>query len=381
MARAPHLVIAAGGTGGHMTPADALAQEMTSRGFSVSLITDERGLRYPGILENCPRHVVAAGSIGGINPLGWARAVARMAQGRTAARGIYARTSPVAVIGFGGYPTVPALLGAFAARIPTIVHDSNAVLGRVNRLFAGRVDAIAVAFPDTRRVDPRHAAKLAVVGNPVRPDIVRLRDRPFPATDGDLEILVIGGSQGAKVLSDVVPAAIALLPDELRRRLRVTQQCRPEDLAGVRAAYSAIGVRAELATFLQDMADRLDRAHLVIARSGASTVSELTVVGRPAIFVPLPIATDDHQVHNTREMVAAGGARMILQPQFTPTTVADAMREWLGAPAALAAAAAAARSAGRPDATARLADLVERIGKTTRPAASDAQHQHRKAVA
>lgn len=381
MARQPHLVIAAGGTGGHMVPAHVLGQEMTARGYAVTLITDDRGLKYPGLFEGCPRHVVPSGSLGGRNPLGWAKAVASIARGRSAAKAIYRRERPAAVVGFGGYPTLPALLGAFAAKVPTVVHDSNTVLGRVNRLLAGHVDVIATAFPNTRRLPPRHTGKVVLVGNPVRADIVRLRDRPFPPANEELHLLVIGGSQGATVLSQVVPAAVDRLPDDLKRRLRVTQQCRPEDLDGVRAAYAAAGVPADLATFLEDMPERLASAHLVIARSGASTVSELAVAGRPAIFVPLPTSTDNHQVYNAQEMVGAGGARMILQPQFTPDEVAAAMVRFLQSPAALEAAATAARSTGRPDAAAKLADIVEGLGKPVRAAASGAQPQLQKAPA
>ena len=381
MAKRPHLVIAAGGTGGHMVPAHVLAGEMMARGYAVSLITDDRGLKYPGLFDGCPRHVVPSGALTGRNPIGWAKAVTSIARGRSAAKAIYRRERPVAVIGFGGYPTLPALLGAFAAKVPTIVHDSNAVLGRVNRMMAGRVDVIATAFPDVQRLPEKHAYKVALVGNPVRAEIVALRDRPFPAADGELHLLVIGGSQGATVLSKVVPAAVDRLPDELKRRLRVTQQCRPEDIDAVRAAYAAAGVPAHLATFLEDLPKRLASAHLVIARSGASTVSERAVAGRPAIFGPLPTSTDNHQVYNAKEMVDAGGARMILQPQFAPDEVAAAMRRFFRSPATLAAAAEAARSTGRPDAAARLADIVEGLGKRGRAAATGGEFSLQKVPA
>lgn len=368
----PHLVIAAGGTGGHMVPAHVLGQEMTARGYAVSLITDERGLKYPGLFEGCPRHVVESGSLSGANPVGWLKALVSIRKGRAAAKAIYRREQPVAVVGFGGYPTLPALLGAFAAGVPTIIHDSNTVLGRVNRILAGRVNVIATAFPNIRRLPIRQGGKVALVGNPVRAEIVALRDRPFPAFDGEIHLLIIGGSQGATVLSKVVPAAIDRLPADLKRRIRVTQQCRPEDIDQVRTAYAAVGVRADLATFLQDMPERLASAHLVIARSGASTVSELAVAGRPAIFVPLPTSTDNHQVYNAQEMVEAGGAQMILQPEFTPDNVAAAIQNFLGSPAKLSAAAQAARSTGRPDAAAKLADIVEALGKRGKAAASGA---------
>lgn len=381
MSQRPHLVIAAGGTGGHMVPAHVLGQEMTARGYAVSLITDDRGLRYPGLFDGCPRHVVESGSLSGRNPIGWAKALLSIRKGRAAAKAIYRREHPVAVVGFGGYPTLPALLGAFATGVPTIIHDSNTVLGRVNRMLAGRVNVIATAFPNIRRLPMREGGKVALVGNPVRAEIVALRDRPFPATDGELQLLIIGGSQGATVLSKVVPAAVDRLPAALKARLRVTQQCRPEDLEEVRAAYAATGVPADLATFLQDMPERLAKAHLVIARSGASTVSEVAVAGRPAIFVPLPTSTDNHQVYNAQEMVDAGGAQMILQPDFTPERVAAAIEAFLGVPEKLEAAAQAARSTGRPDAAARLADIVEALGKRGRAAASGATVKFQKVTA
>lgn len=370
MPQRPHLVIAAGGTGGHMVPAHVLAEAMKARGYEVSLITDERGLKYPGLFEGCARHVVPSGSLSGLNPIGWARALLSIRKGRAAAKAIYRRERPVAVVGFGGYPTLPALLAAFAMGLPTIIHDSNTVLGRVNRTLAGRVNVIATAFPHIRRLAMRQGGKVALVGNPVRPEIVALRDRPFPPADGELDLLIIGGSQGATVLSKVVPEAVERLPAELKSRLHVTQQCRPEDLEAVRAAYAAAGVPADLATFLQDMPERLARAHLVIARSGASTVSELAVAGRPAIFVPLPTSTDNHQVYNAREMVDAGGAVMILQPDFTPDVVAQSIEKFLGSPTVLETAAQAARSTGRPDAAAKLADIVEALGKRGRAGAS-----------
>ncbi|MDO9489631.1 MAG: undecaprenyldiphospho-muramoylpentapeptide beta-N-acetylglucosaminyltransferase [Sphingomonadaceae bacterium] len=372
MPKRPHLVIAAGGTGGHMVPAHVLGQEMMARGYAVSLITDDRGMRYPGLFDGCPRHVVESGSLSGLNPLGWVKALLSIRKGRAAAKAIYRREHPVAVVGFGGYPTLPALLGAFAIGVPTIIHDSNTVLGRVNRMLAARVNVIATAFPHIRRLPVRQGGKVALVGNPVRAEIVALRALPFPPTDGALRLLVIGGSQGATILSRIVPAAVDRLPAALKSRLRVTQQCRPEDLDQVRAAYAAAGVPADLATFLQDMPERLAAAHLVVARSGASTVSELAVAGRPAIFVPLPTSTDNHQVYNAQEMVEAGGAKMILQPDFTPDAVAAAIGHFLGSPATLTAAAAAAGSTGRPDAAARLADIVEALGKRGRAAASGA---------
>ena len=351
-----HLVVAAGGTGGHMVPADVLAREMQGRGWTVALLSDTRGLAYPGLFEGVERHVIPAASLGGSNPLAWVRGARANWAGRRAARSIYRAHRPAAVVGFGGYPALPALLGAFAETIPTAVHDSNAVLGRVNRLLAGRVDLIATAFPDVQRLPARWASKTMLVGNPVRSDIVALRTQPFPA-GGPLCLLVVGGSQGATVLSDIVPSAVA----KMTAKVRVVQQCRPEDIDGVRAAYSAAGIEAELSTYIADMPAELARCHAVISRSGASTVSELAVAGRPSVLVPLPTAMDNHQVFNVEELVAAGGAVVFLQPDFTPQRLAAQLDLWANDRPALERAAAAAKSVGRPDAAARLGDLVERL--------------------
>ena len=351
-----HLVVAAGGTGGHMVPADVLASVMMARGWSVSLLSDSRGLAYPGLFDGVGRHVIPAASLGGGNPLHWMRGLWSNWAGRRVARGIYRKKRPAAVVGFGGYPALPALLAAFAEDIPTAVHDSNAVLGRVNRLLASRVGLIATAFPDVQRLDPKYAAKTALVGNPVRADIVALRDQPFPSDDS-FNLLVVGGSQGATILSKIVPEAVT----RLKTKVSVVQQCRPEDLDAARSIYQAAGIEARLTTFIADMAGEIARAHVVISRSGASTVSELAVAGRPSILVPLPTAMDNHQIYNTRELVAAGGAVVIEQSQFTAEVVAAQLSAWTANRPALKQAAAAARATGRPDAAMRFADLVEEL--------------------
>ncbi|MFN3511276.1 MAG: UDP-N-acetylglucosamine--N-acetylmuramyl-(pentapeptide) pyrophosphoryl-undecaprenol N-acetylglucosamine transferase, partial [Tsuneonella troitsensis] len=256
------------------------------------------------------------------------------------------------------------LLGAMACEIPTLVHEQNAVLGRVNRFFARKVDAIATAYPEVARLSPKNADKVHLVGNPVRAEVLSLRDEPFPpfTADGLLRVLVTGGSQGARVLSEVVPDGLAMLPPALRQRLQVTQQCRAEDLEAVRARYRGHDIPAELGTYFEDMASRLADAHLFIGRAGASTIAELTAVGRPAILVPLPIATDDHQAANTREIVKSGGARMIRQEKFTAKELAKQIQALAQRPDTLATAAHAAWNCGRPKAAQDLADLVESFG-------------------
>lgn len=360
-----HFVLAAGGTGGHMMPAHALATELVERGHRVALVTDARGARIPGLFDDVQTHILPAGRITG-NPLSWPGGVRAILSGRGMARRLYEAFEPSAVIGFGGYPAFPALSAAHSAGIPTAVHEQNAVLGRVNRLVANRVKAIATAYPDVERITARNLDKVHLVGNPVREDVLALRDRPYPMLDGDsvFRVLVVGGSQGANILSEVVPDGLAMLPEALRRRLQVTQQCRVEDIDAVRARYRTLGIPADLATYMTDIPERLAWTHLVIGRAGASTVAELTAAGRPAILVPLPSATDDHQTANVREMVAAGGARSIRQERFTAVELAKQMQKLGLDPQGLANAARAAWNCGRPNATRDVADLVESLGRT-----------------
>ncbi|MCT2560161.1 undecaprenyldiphospho-muramoylpentapeptide beta-N-acetylglucosaminyltransferase [Tsuneonella sp. YG55] len=358
-----HYVLAAGGTGGHLIPAFALAAELSQRGHHVALVTDDRGAALPGKPDFLPAHVIPASKLGR-NPLKWPAGLGAILEGRRMAMRLYESFQPSAVIGFGGYPVFPALLGAMACDIPTLVHEQNAVLGRVNRFFASRVDAIATAYPEVARLDEKHAAKVHLVGNPVRAEVLSLRDEPFPAftADGLLRVLVTGGSQGARVLSEIVPDGLAMLPPAIRQRLQVTQQCRAEDLEAVRQRYRSHDIPAELGSYFEDMAERLADAHLFIGRAGASTIAELTAVGRPAILVPLPIATDDHQAANTREIVKSGGARMIRQEKFTAKELAKQIQALAQRPETLATAAHAAWNCGRPRAVKDLADLVESFG-------------------
>nr|WP_314442828.1 undecaprenyldiphospho-muramoylpentapeptide beta-N-acetylglucosaminyltransferase [uncultured Sphingomonas sp.] len=364
-----NFVLAAGGTGGHMIPAHALAAELKARGHGVLLITDARGSRIPGLFEGVPVHVLPAGRLTK-TPWGMLKALRSVMAGRREAKALYAKHRPDAVVGFGGYPAFPALLAASSLKIPTILHEQNAVLGRVNRLLAGDAAAIATAYERVDRLKEAHEPKVALVGNPVRSSIVRLGELPFPAFDAiaPLKLLVTGGSQGATVLGEVVPAGLGELADSLRHRLQVVQQCRPDDIDRVRETYRELGIPAELSTYLRDMDEKLGECHLMIGRAGASTIAELTAAGRPAILVPLPIATDDHQTANARELARAGGARTIPQGQFTPEALARQIEALADDPEALANAASRALSVGRPHAARDLADLVERIGQGDRPA-------------
>jgi UDP-N-acetylglucosamine--N-acetylmuramyl-(pentapeptide) pyrophosphoryl-undecaprenol N-acetylglucosamine transferase len=363
-----NVTLAAGGTGGHMVPAHALAAELKRRGHGVMLVTDDRGAKIPGLFEDVPTHNLPAGRLGG-GPIGGIKAFFAVLKGRSEAKRLYQQFTPDAVVGFGGYPAFPALLAANAMGIPTILHEQNAVLGRVNRLLAGSARAIATAYAEVDRLKPGHARKVELVGNPVRESVARLGTMPFPEFDetAPLKILVTGGSQGATVLGSVVPDALGMLPPKLRHRLQVVQQCRPDDIEAVRNRYAALNIPAELLTYIEDMPDRIGEAHLIVARAGASTIAELTAAGRPAILIPLPIATDDHQTANAREMAKAGGARMIPQTEFTPEVLAAQIEAIAGDPQALSNAAERALSVGRPHATSDLADLVERVAGGAAP--------------
>ena len=365
-----NFVLAAGGTGGHMIPAHALAAELRSRGHGVLLITDERGSRFPGLFEGVPVHILPAGRLGG-GPIGMLKALGSVIRGRGEAKRLYKDHRPDAVVGFGGYPAFPALLAASSMGIPTVIHEQNAVMGRVNRLLAGDADAIGTAYDTVDRLKPRFAEKTVLIGNPVREEIARLGELPFPPFDdvAPLKILITGGSQGASVLSDVVPVGLGMLEPTLRRRLQVVQQCRPDDIAEVRKQYAALGIPAELMTYIEDMPEKLADAHLVIGRAGASTIAELTAAGRPAILIPFAAATDDHQTANAREMTKAGGARSIKQSGFTPEVLARQIEALAMDPVALNNAAARALSVGRPHAARDLADLVERVANKLSPVA------------
>lgn len=352
------LLLAAGGTGGHVFPAAALARELAARGREVALATDERGERYEEIFAGFPVHRVASATPTGRDLLGRGAAVASIARGVLQARRLFRRLRPAAAIGFGGYPSLPTMMAALG-RMPTAIHEQNAVLGRVNRLVAPRAQAIALSFADTAGLDAQAKAKAVLTGNPVRPEVTALP--PYePATD-EFRLLVFGGSQGARTMAEVAPAAVRLMPEALRSRLRVAQQARPEDEAEVRAAYAELGVAAEVAPFFADLPARLGAAHLAIARAGAGTVSELAAAGRPAILAPYAFATDDHQTRNARALADAGGAWTLPNGEFKPDRLAALLAELVAAPARLAEAAARARSVGAPDAARRLADLVESL--------------------
>jgi UDP-N-acetylglucosamine--N-acetylmuramyl-(pentapeptide) pyrophosphoryl-undecaprenol N-acetylglucosamine transferase len=354
------IVIAAGGTGGHFFPAEALAAELAQRGQRVALMTDARsgGLASPAF-EGRERFVLSGSGIAGRGALRAVKSAVALAAGTWQARAILSRLRPTAIVGFGGYPSVaPVLASRFlTARPAVILHEQNGVLGRANLWLASRADLLALSLPGTTRIP--EGTRTEVTGNPVRPAIAALAGAPYTPPTGEIRLLVLGGSLGARIFSDIVPPALALLPAELRARIALTQQCRAEDLERVRAAYEQSGIAATLAPFFPNVAELLRDTHLAIARAGASTVAELATIGRPSILVPLPGAIDGHQRANAAALATPGGAILIDQATLTPAMLAHHLATHLANGETLARAAAAAATAGRPDAAARLADLVE----------------------
>nr|WP_205520789.1 undecaprenyldiphospho-muramoylpentapeptide beta-N-acetylglucosaminyltransferase [Propylenella binzhouense] len=359
-------MLVAGGTGGHLFPALALREVLTARGWRVELATDPRVGAYVEGVPPEARHVVRSATISGGNPLAILRSLGTMALGLSESRRLVARLRPEVAVGFGGYPTVPPLLAAKLAGLPIAVHEQNAVLGRANRLLVRFGAQLATGFPEPGGGEK--ARRRTHVGNPVRSAIALRAGElyPAPAAGEPFRLLVFGGSQGARVFSDVVPDAVAALAAPERRRLRIVQQCRPEDIERTRAAYGRLGVEAELQPFFRDMPERLAAAHLVVSRAGASTVTEIAVIGRPSILVPYPHALDHDQAANAAALAAAGAAWVVPERDFTARGFANRLADLMQAPEQLAVAARAAAGQGRPDAAERLADFVESIASGRR---------------
>jgi UDP-N-acetylglucosamine--N-acetylmuramyl-(pentapeptide) pyrophosphoryl-undecaprenol N-acetylglucosamine transferase len=359
----PLVVVAAGGTGGHLFPAEALSIALASRGVAVDLATDERATRYGHEFPARATYLIPSATFGGINPISVVRTTAVLGFGLSRALALLGKLKPDAVVGFGGYPTIPPVLAATLRGIPTVIHEQNGVLGRANRLLSRRVSAIATSFPGVVDNQPSLAAKAIHTGNPVRPVVVEASKIPFPAIGptSPLHLLVFGGSQGARIMADVVPPTIERMPASVRTRLAIVQQAREEDLPRVRATYSRLGVVADVAPFFPDLPARMAQAHLVVSRSGASTVAELAAIGRPAILVPLPHALDQDQLANASVLERAGGAICVKQQAFSADWLASEIVRLALAPEKLSAMAAAARSAGAVDAADRLAELVLRV--------------------
>ena len=355
------ILLAAGGTGGHLFPAEALAHELISRGWEVHLATDERAGRYAGDFPAKQIHSIASATIGSRNPVKMLGAFLSIWRGFRQSNDVIRRIKPAALVGFGGYPTLPPVFAATRRRVPTLLHEQNAVMGRANKALAARVTAIAGCFLDER--SGAFAAKTIATGNPVRPAVLEAAGAPYgPSGPGEpFRLLVFGGSQGAQFFSDAVPPAVAALPEALRRRLSVVQQARGPDVDRVTAAYAELGIRAEVSPFFSDMAARIATAHLVIARSGASTVSEIAVIGRPALLVPYPYALDHDQAANAATLAAKGGAEVHQQSTLSVETLSRLLADLIADPDRLNGMALAAREAGKPDAVRLLADLTEAI--------------------
>jgi UDP-N-acetylglucosamine--N-acetylmuramyl-(pentapeptide) pyrophosphoryl-undecaprenol N-acetylglucosamine transferase len=357
---APLVLLAAGGTGGHLFPAEALAAALARRGVTVDLATDHRAERYGKSFPARETHIVPSDTVRARNPISLARTALTLGHGLLRAYLMLRRIRPAAVVGFGGYPTLPSVGAATVLKIPTIIHEQNAVMGRANRQLAPRVTAIATSFAGVLDATPALAAKATRTGNPVRPAAIAASATPFvaPQADGLVRLLVFGGSQGARIMADIVPSAIERLDASLRVRLLLAQQARDEDLVRVREAYARMNVAAEVAPFFPDLPQRIAAAHLVVARSGASTVAELATIGRPSILVPLPGALDQDQFANAGVLEVAGGAIRLRQDDFTPARVAAEITALVSDPGRLVAMAQAAHGQGAPDAADRLADLV-----------------------
>lgn len=358
--RPSKVVLAAGGTGGHMFPAQALARELLSRGIAVVLITDERGGGFGPSMPQVETYRIPAGAMAGAGIVKKLRSVVQLGIGYLQARGHLKRCGAEVAVGFGGYPSVPTVLAAAHRGLRVVLHEQNSVLGRANRLLAPRAAIIATCFKHVENVAEGDRAKLRITGNPVREAIAAVGTRPYavPGEGDSLRLLVVGGSQGARVFNEVVPAAVARLPEALRKRLIVAQQVPGQETAAVAAAYDTCGVRHDLAAFFTDVPERLAAAHLVISRAGASTVAELAAAGRPAVMVPFPTATDDHQTGNAQALVEAGGGWLMPQSGLDAESLSARLEALLSSPALLTRAAGCAGATAHPHAARELADLV-----------------------
>ena len=363
--RARLVLVAAGGTGGHLFPAEALGVALTRRGIALDLATDARAAHYGGNFPARETHIIPSSALIGRDPVAVIKTGAIIGAGIATAWGLLLKLRPIVVVGFGGYPTIPPILAARLRGIPTVIHEQNAVMGRANRLLAPYVTAIATGIRGVDLNEPKLAPKTTWVGNPVRPAVILAASKPYNALEpgGPLRILIFGGSQGARIMAEIVPPAIRQLEPALYPRLHVTQQARDEDVAAVKKAYADLRISADVAPFFSDLPARMAATHIVISRSGASTVAELAAIGRPSILVPLPNALDQDQMANAGVLEKVGGAIRLPQAEFTPARLASEISALAAEPARLAVMAVAARAAGTLDAAERLADLVLRVAR------------------
>jgi UDP-N-acetylglucosamine--N-acetylmuramyl-(pentapeptide) pyrophosphoryl-undecaprenol N-acetylglucosamine transferase len=351
------VMLAAGGTGGHLFPAQALAETLVNRGYRIGLMTDERVRDYGKSFPAEKTHIVESASPSLKRPLG----LVKLYRGYRAAKDIMKRERPAAVVGFGGYPSFPPIYAASSLHIPCAVHEQNAVLGRANKMLSQKVNAVAGSFGNMIGLPQAAAAKLIVTGNPVRAIALAQKAAPYPTQNGKVNLVVFGGSQGAKFFSDFMPGMFAAMPEGQRKNLKLTQQCRAEDIERVRAAYSTLGVDCDLQAFFMDMPKRIAQSHLVISRSGASTIAELGVIGRPAIMVPLPHAIDNDQLRNAQSFADAGAGWVCPQKSLVAGEFAGLLEQLLADHAGLKRASESALRHGKPDAAERLADVIEKI--------------------
>jgi len=359
----PLIMLTAGGTAGHMFPANSLASELSERGYRVVFVTDQRGKNYQPDASGVDIRCIAAGGVAGKSLLAKLRSFGELAVGFVQSLWILQRNKPDAVIGFGGYASVPVMMAAKLGGFPAALHEQNAVLGRANRLFASNVKSIGTCFDKIEGLAPEDMAKVIRTGLPVRQAVAEVENKAYPEINQDTQwnLMITGGSQGARVFSDVVPEAIGLLDESLRKNIRITQQCRPEDIERVRKAYEEFDVMADLNQFFPDLPEKIAAAHLVIGRAGASTVAEVTVIGRPTILVPYPYAIDDHQSHNAHALDEVGAGWLMPESSFTPAALAERLSSLISMPTLLQKAASSAKLAGTPDASKKLADMAENI--------------------
>jgi UDP-N-acetylglucosamine--N-acetylmuramyl-(pentapeptide) pyrophosphoryl-undecaprenol N-acetylglucosamine transferase len=359
------IMLAAGGTGGHLFPAQALGEELIRRGYEVDLITDTRGNVFGAEFPARKIYKVPAATFRGRSPIEATKTLGTLGNGFQAAYRIMGEAAPRAIIGFGGYPTLAPVLAAMGRGIPSAIHEQNSVMGQANRFLAPMVKVIGCAFEKTKYLEGKLLAKARVTGTPLRSAVLALHNMPYrpPSSQAQLNLLVVGGSQGAKYFSDIVPQALQLLPEQIRDRLFVMQQCREDDIDRVFEAYEAAGVAAELTTFFEDLPYRMSNSHLIIARSGATTIAELCALGRPALLVPLPHAKDNDQLENATRLETSGGAWCFPQNSLTPDGLASAVRRLFEDPSALVRAASNAHALANYRAVENLAELLEDLAE------------------
>ncbi len=357
------IMITAGGTGGHLFPAQALAQELARRNRKAVVVTDKRGLAWERNFPEAPMHPTLSGTTEQSGLINRALAAARLFVGTIQAYRLIGRYRPSVVVGFGGYPSLPAMFAAILRRKQTCLHEQNRVMGRANRLIAPAMKKLALTFPEPKGLKPGDKERSEVTGNPVRDAVIQRRNDPYEAfsDSGPIRLLVFGGSQGATIFANVVPDAIRSLPLDLRSRIELTQQCRPEDIERVRKKYEEMSISSDIEAFFSDLPERMAGSHLIISRSGASTVCELMVIGRPAIMVPLGVALDGDQAANAKYLEDHGGGWLMAEPDFTAPHLAMKLAEILSDPDGLQKASAQSKALGKPDAVTELADLVERL--------------------